>query len=276
MRPKTRRITHLSGALKGLTFCGVFALSAFSLHARYGNPLSGIESTDPLAFIQAQPAAPPRMAPQAETISVRDLLVPAGAIKEFQRSEQAFHSGDFHSAVGHLQKAIQIEPNFVQAHNNLGASYVELKQYESAVTEFQKAIDLDSKVHAPYRNLGLGLFLLRRYPQAELAERQALQLNPQSGLARYTLGRILAAEGGNAPEAEKLLRQFTSTYPEARLPLVRALLDEGALDQAALELRAYLNSADADPAKKQAAQCWLAQITKAQVTAACEETKAAR
>ncbi len=109
------------------------------------------------------------------------------AIKEFQRSEKAVHSGDFQSAAEHLRKAIQIDPNFVQAHNNLGASYIELNECESAVTEFRKAIDLDSKLQESYRNLGLALFLLRRYPEAEIAARQALQLGPQRGSARYTL-----------------------------------------------------------------------------------------
>jgi Tfp pilus assembly protein PilF len=283
MRPRTNRPAHFHLTVKGLALWGFFAFSTFSLHAqgtsrlpsgaaRYGSTFPGLES-DPLAVIQSQPAAPPRVMPQAETISVHDLLVPASAIKEFQRSEKAVRSGDFRSAAGHLQKAILIEPKFVQAHNNLGASYIQLNEYESAVTEFQMAISLDGKIQEPYRNLGLGLFLLRRYPEAELAARQALKLDPQRTAGYYTLGRILAAEGGNSSEAEELLRQVVPTIPEARLPLAQALLNQGATDRAANELRAYISSSTANPAKKQAVQCWLAQMTKSPARLACTVAK---
>jgi protein O-GlcNAc transferase len=76
-------------------------------------------------------------------------------------------------SVSHLQKATKIAPDFVQAHNNLGASYLHLSQYDKAVTELQKAIDLDSNLEEPYHNIGMAFFLLHRFPEAEAATRQA-------------------------------------------------------------------------------------------------------
>jgi tetratricopeptide (TPR) repeat protein len=224
----------------------------------YGKRLPGLES---LEAIQSQPAPSPRVRAQAETISVHKLLLPAGAIKEFQRSQKAVRSGNFQSAAEHLQKALQIYPDFVQAHNNLGASYLQLNEYERAIPEFQKAIELDPKIQEAYRNLGLGLFLLGRYPEAEVAARQAWQLNPQLSRARYTLGRILAAEGSTSIEAEQLLRGTTSEFIDARLPLAQVLWNKGDREQAANELRTYLKSDDADPAKMAGVKYWLAQIT---------------
>jgi Flp pilus assembly protein TadD len=232
--------------------------SRTSVGVRYANALQGLE---PLEAIQTQAASAPRLTPQGETIALHDLLVPPGAVKEFQRSEKAVRSGNFQSATDHLQKAIQIDPTFVQAHNNLGASYMVLNQFENAVTEFRKAIDLNTKMPEPYRNLGLGLFLLGRYQEAELAARQALQLSPQSGHAQYTLGRILAAEGSISAEAEHLLRESLGEFPEARLPLAQVLLNKGAPELAAAELSTYLKSAKIDQVKRQAVQQWLSQIT---------------
>jgi len=266
MRPKTKLTAHFA---IGLTLCGTILFSTSSMHAqgasrlpggtRYGNALPGL---DPLATIQAEVVPPAHIKPQAETISVHELLLPAAAVKEFQRSQKAVHSGDFRSAAEHLRKAIEIAPAFVQAHNNLGASYIQLNEYESAVTEFETAIALDTKIEEPYRNLGLGLFLLRRYPEAEVAARRAMKLDPQHSAARYTLGRILAAEGGGSAEVEQLLRQSVPDFPDARLPLAQVLLNQGATDPAAAELRAYLQSGNADPGKRQAVQSWLAQITR--------------
>jgi tetratricopeptide (TPR) repeat protein len=267
MRPTTR-LTRLfiigfalSSALLSLSASSGYAQgmpASCAGGARSANRLSGLDSPE---AIQTQAAPVPRVRPQAETIAVHDLLVPAAAIKEFQRSKKAVHSGNFHAATEHLQKALQIDPTFVQAHNNLGASYLQLNQYESAVMEFRKAIELNTKMQEPYRNLGLALFLLRRYPEAELAARQALQLDPRRGHAQYTLGRILAAEGSSSVEAEQLLRESLGEFPEARLPLAQVLLNKGAAELAATELRTYLKASKTDEVKRQAVQQWLSLIT---------------
>jgi Tfp pilus assembly protein PilF len=277
MRLKTnatvRRTMYL--ALGGMLFCPGSSVHAQGMASRApagirsANELSGSNPFDSIALISSKPANVPRTTPLAETVSVKELRVPAPAVKEFQRSLKAIRSGDFQSAAEHLRKAIQIDPDFVQAHDNLGLSYVQLSQYENAVSEFQQAIALDTNVQESHRNLGLGLFLLRRYPEAELATRQALQLNPRGNYARYTLGRILAAEGSGSAEAEQLLRQSIVDFPDARLPLAQVLLNKGSNEEAAAELRTYLKSPDANPAKKQVLQCRLAQITGSDVSAAC-------
>ena len=254
-----------------LTLCGVLLFSASGLRAqgvesrvppgRYSKSASGMEDlTGPLTAIQVQPAMRARITPSAEMVSVGDLVVPPKAAREFDRSMKAFQSGDFLSAAGHLEKAIHIDPVFVQAHNNLGATYVNLREYDSAVIQFQKAIELAPNLEEPYRNLGLALLLLRRFPEAEVAVRHALDISPQRSSARYTLGRILAMEGSNTPEAVDLLSQATTELPEARLPIAQVLLNQGAVDQAIAQLRAYLK--DPDPQKKQVVECWLAQLVK--------------
>jgi Tfp pilus assembly protein PilF len=270
MKPKAKRTTQLTIYL---ALCAMLLSSDSGMHAqgmsrapagRYENGLpvgSSLGPLDSLARIQSWPPIAPRTTPQGETISIHDLLIPAGAVKEFQRSEKAVRSGDFRSAAKHLQRAIQIAPNFAEAHNNLGASFMRLNTYESAVPEFRAAIALDAKIQEPYRNLGLALFLLRRYPEAELAARQALQLDPRRGHAQYTLGRILAAEGSSSAEAEQLLRESLGEFPEARLPLAQVLLNKGATELAATELRSYLKSSKTDQVKRQAVQQWLSRIT---------------
>jgi Flp pilus assembly protein TadD len=280
MKPKTKSTARLT---MYLTVCGLLLSTGSSAHAqgmsyrvaattRYGNPLPGsnaIDGLDHFASISSPPAIALFITPPAGNISAHELLVPASAVKEFNRSLKAERSGDYRSAAEHLQKAIRIDPNFVRAHNNLGVSYLQMNQYENAVSEFQRAIALDGKIQESQRNLGLSLFLLRRYPEAELAGRQALEQDPQRNTARYTLGRILAAEGSSPVEAEQLLRQSVADFADARLPLAQVLLNRGANEQAAEELRAYVKSPDANPASKQAVQCWLAAVTRSEVNAAC-------
>jgi Flp pilus assembly protein TadD len=211
--------------------------------ARYAKSAS--EDTDPLAAIRVQPALPTRMTPPGGTISVRDLNVPSKAAKELERAKKSFNAGDFRSAAEHLQKALQIAPDFVQAHNNLGATYVRLHEYERAVVQLQEAVELAPNLQEPYHNLGIALLLLGRLPEAEIAARQALEIGPQESSARFTLGRILATEEKNPSEAIQLLSESARDIPEARLSLAHVLHGRGSLEQAIAELQTYLSIPDA-------------------------------
>jgi len=251
---------------------GLLLFSASSLHAqgmasriptgtsRYASRPSDTDLTDPFSAIQVQPAMPARTAPPAEMVSVRELAIPPKAVQEFQHSMKAFQSRDFHSAAGHLEKALQIAPDFVQARNNLGAAYINLREYESAVAQLQKAIELAPNLKQPYVNLGTALIFLGRLPEAETAARRGLDLAPQSSSARYNLGRVLAVAGSDTPEAVEMLSLATADIQEARLPLAQVLLRRGSVDQAIAQLQAYLKHPD--PEKKEKVEAWLAELTR--------------
>jgi tetratricopeptide (TPR) repeat protein len=258
---------------------GLLLFSASSLHAqgmgkrarsdtsRYPNQPSEEDLKGPLAALRVQPAPRTRMTPPGDLVSVRDLTVPTKAAKEFGRYRKALQSGDFHSAASHLEKAIEIAPAFVEAHNNLGVTYISLQEYEKAVARFQKAIELAPDLQEPYVNLGEALLLLRRFPEAEAAVRHALNLGPRRSSALYALGRVLVMEGSNTAEAVDILTQAATDLPKARLPLAQVLLNRGAVEQAIGEVRAYLKNPD--PGKKDSVECWLAQLTSAPESRSC-------
>jgi tetratricopeptide (TPR) repeat protein len=52
-------------------------------------------------------------------------------------------------------EAIRINPEFAEAYNNRGISYLNLSQYDLAVADFNEAIELNPTIAAPYFNRGL-------------------------------------------------------------------------------------------------------------------------
>jgi tetratricopeptide (TPR) repeat protein len=243
-------------------------------------------NSDPLKEVGWQPietapvvpegsAAAAKNVPMGDTVSVRNLQLPAGAIKEFRRSEKCVDSGDFSCAVQHLQKALKADPQFLEAHNNLGASYLHLSRYQDAIGEFEAAIALDQTMVAPQRNMSLALFSLRRYAEAETAARKALTLSPQQKAAQYSLGRALAAQGSTSPEAEQMLRESLSAFPDARLSLAQVLMNRCANLDAAAELRTYLNSDAVEPETRRKVQVWIELSSKGPVVSACADVKPA-
>ena len=217
--------------------------------------------TEPVPLIPADQSRSPRL---GETISLGELRIPPKAIKEIQRSQTALRSGDVRSSAAHLEKALQVYPQSLEVHNNLGSRYIELREYEKAAVEFQKAIDIDPRVMQPFNNLSVAFFLLQRYPDAETASRHALDLDPQSVTPRYMLGCILATEKRNPLEAMEMLRQTKREFPDSRLLLAEILLSRGAINEAENELRDYLAAPGAE--KKQNVERWLARLTQTSAT----------
>ncbi|HXN46205.1 MAG TPA: tetratricopeptide repeat protein [Bryobacteraceae bacterium] len=120
--------------------------------------------------------------------------VPARAAREFAREGRAFEAGDVEGAIGHLRKALEIDPDYMEAHNNLGARYMALHRFEDAAAEFRRATELDPAAEKAFANLAGALLLLGRDAEAEAAARRAVALDGTDSLGRYVLGRVLASE----------------------------------------------------------------------------------
>jgi tetratricopeptide (TPR) repeat protein len=198
-------------------------------------------------------------APQG-MVSVARLLrpIPHKAEQEFVHAQKASQDGQMQQSLEHLQRAIQIFPEYSEAHNNLGARYLKMGQLDKALQEFQTTIALDPAFVMAQINLGVALINKVNYPQAEAAARRALQLEPQSRPAHYVLGQALFLQKKNLPEAIASLRQSVETFPKARLLIAELLVRQGAISDAAVELRLYLASKNAE--QREFAQSWLAAL----------------
>ena len=64
------------------------------------------------------------------SVSQWDLKAPRKAQREYQKGYQLLLRTDVQVAVEHLQKAIEIYPKFVAAHNALGSAYLRLGRNE--------------------------------------------------------------------------------------------------------------------------------------------------
>jgi tetratricopeptide (TPR) repeat protein len=259
----------MSSLVFGLILVCASTLSAQS-NSRFArldlDPVLNLDATS--RSLLALPFVPVPQSPQpAGLVSARDLNIPPKAAKELERAAGDYQAFQLDSAVRHLQKALRIYPGFMQAHNNLGAAYLDLRDYEHAAAEFRQAIALQSDAPQPHTNLALTLLMLGRYSEAETAARQALQLDPSRAAVRATLGRILAAENRNTLEAVALLRAASEELPDARLPMAQVLLRRCAFADAAAELRVYLQHPEPDG--KATAERWLAQANAASRGSGC-------
>lgn len=223
-----------------------------------GEDLASVhENRGPLSLrIRAQDG----IRPPEGVVSVGKMLhpIPDKAEKEFRRSQKALSAGQAEESLKHLERAVQISPNYVEAHNNLGARYLMLGQQEEAIKEFQKTIALDPALAKAHSNLSVALMMRHRYPEAEAAARRALELEPGSAPPSYVLGQALTLQQKNIPEALENLRKSARQYPKAHLVIAQLLVRQGAMEEAANELREYLRSGN--PEQKQQVESWLTRL----------------
>jgi tetratricopeptide (TPR) repeat protein len=261
----------------------VFVAFASNLHAQAGSrrrPVGAkipigigaavLDTADPLALMRLSPESKPDPpAPHAASaVPVSQLRIPSKAIKEFERSQKAIQSGDVLASVDHLQKALQIYPDFIQAHNALGLRFVQLHEYEKALTEHEAALSLDPRSAQTHQDLSFALLLLNRNQEAEAEARQAMDLDSQLVAPRYVLGRAIVGQGHVTTESLEMLRQSEKAFPNASLVLAQIHFTTGQTDQVIAELRHYLR-APSDPDNKQKAECWVAQLSQQPSPAGC-------
>jgi tetratricopeptide (TPR) repeat protein len=224
---------------------------------------------DPLSIshLRADSNAAPKP-PLANPVPVSQLRIPSKALKEFERASKAFHSGDIRTSAEHLQKAVQIYPDFIDAHNALGLRFIQIGEYQKALAEHEIAVSLDPRSPQIHQDLSLALLLLNRFQEAEAEARQALDLDSQPAAPRYFLARALIGQNRITPEAIQLLQKSEHAFPNASLVLAQIHFTEGRTEQVIADLRHYLK-ASFDPENKQKAECWVAQLSRQPAPAGC-------
>jgi len=201
-------------------------------------------------------------------VPVSQLRIPAKAIKEYERARKALHHGDLVESADHLQRALHIYPDFIQAHNALGLRFIQLGDYQKALAEHETALALDAHRVETHQDLSLALLLLNRFQEAESEAREALEFDTNSVATRYTLARALIGQGHATPEAIDMLRKSENAFPNASLVLAQIDFAAGQTDQVVAELRHYLQS-PSDPDNKHKAECWVAQLSQQPAPAGC-------
>jgi tetratricopeptide (TPR) repeat protein len=184
-----------------------------------------------------------------------DTAIPAPAKKEFERASDASRVGKTEEAIDHLRKAVALYPQYVMAHNDLGAQLLGQGKPDEAAEEFRRAIQLDPKAFNPRLNLGIVLVEQHLFSEAAAMLKTALAIDPNAPAARLYNG--LALEGSNVPEEAarelKVAHELGGpAYAVALFHLGEVYLNQGQRDLARKTLQSFLSEAPTDPNAAQA------------------------
>ena len=131
----------------------------------------------------------------------------------FRQGAAAQQRGDLERAADAYRRAIEINPQFAEAHANLGAVLARLGQYKDAVLSYERALAINPRLTAARLNLGLAHYRAGALRAAAETLQAVHTAEPSLLQARQLLGLVLVELGRDA-EAIPHLEASAQAGPE--------------------------------------------------------------
>ena len=176
-------------------------------------------------------------------VSVRELSIPRKARGEFKKAQDRLRDRKVDEAVEHLQRAIELAPEFMEAMNNLGTIYFQRGDLETAKDYFRQALEIEPESFEPMVNLGGVLLATGSAHEAIEYNQRAQEIRPLDALANAQLGLCYFRLG----EFEKALEYLGRTkdldpghFSNPQLTIARIYLRRSQREAAMRELEEFL------------------------------------
>ncbi|MDP1758688.1 MAG: tetratricopeptide repeat protein [Thermodesulfovibrionales bacterium] len=134
---------------------------------------------------------------------------------------------DFPKAIDFFQKAVNIDPDFAEAHNNLGFAYEKSKKFNEAIESYKKALSnlIYRSPEKAYYNLAKVYYRLGKYDEAINAHKEALKRMNDFYPSYYGLALCYNAKGryGDASLAITKAIEMDPSYKGSKNTAIRDL-----------------------------------------------------
>ncbi|HEY3132929.1 MAG TPA: tetratricopeptide repeat protein [Acidobacteriota bacterium] len=213
---------------------------------------------DVVVFMKSKEAATVNAnAAPAGNVSVRQIKIDPRANVEYMAARDQMKRAKVEKALPHLYKAIQIEPNFVEALNDLSYYLILQKNYSEAEDYLQRALAVNPRSSHVLANLGLSRLEQKRYSEAAEFLSRAISENPHEAQIRMDLATALFHRrrwNEAIAEYRNALQLKPGAFVEARLFIAEALFQSGERQKAAAEIEIFLAENPNSPHRERAKQ----------------------
>lgn len=111
------------------------------------------------------------------------------AYRFFNQGIDAYYDEDYNLSIKLYTRALRADPNYAEAHNNLGIAYYQKGWYEKAISSYRKAIELNPTDGRPYINLAISYYYKKKLPDEAISYlNKAIEVDPQNSTAYFILG----------------------------------------------------------------------------------------
>ncbi|NIN92134.1 protein kinase, partial [bacterium] len=130
--------------------------------------------------------------------------------KKYPKEKQAYYVlgilnreyGYFDEAVEAFNKALELDPDYGEAHNDFGYTYLDMGNFEKSIDHFKKYASLNPGDANPFDSMAEAYFLMGRLDEAISKYKEALEVKPDFSGTPMKIGYIYALKE-DYPEALK-------------------------------------------------------------------------
>ena len=189
-----------------------------------------------------------QLAPESPTfaktgkVGVIDARLPLEARAAFDKGQAALVEKKSDAAISHFKKAIEIYPQFYDAHLSLGQLFMESSQWEKAEASLRQAVTVNPKAVRAMVSLGEVYRRQKKFEQGTKVLTDALKIDGNSWESNFTLGRIYW-ESKDIINAGKYVARTIELQPdlaEAHLLAGNIFMRAGLPANALIEYEEYL------------------------------------
>lgn len=137
----------------------------------------------------------------------------------FKQAYNASNEKNYDLAEQSYRDALEIDPNYSMAWNNLGwVLYDQKQQFREAERCYSKAISLDEKNYHAWNNLGILYYRQKKdYRKAEKNWKKAVKFNPEFAKAWKNLGVLYKFQRANPKKSKKCYEKADSIIQKQKI-----------------------------------------------------------
>src|ERR1051326_2764628 len=110
-------------------------------------------------------------------------------LKFMKSGDRYFQAGKYREAVIEFRNAVEIDPQFADAHYQLGRSYLALKSADAAFREFSQAVALEPSNSQAQLELAALLLDRQKWDQAQTTAEKSSEAEPENPRPHAILGQ---------------------------------------------------------------------------------------
>jgi len=141
--------------------------------------------------------------------------VPGAAVKAFRRAVNAAREKDEAATVQHLDRALELDPDFIDALHRRGLYAFSQRDFMFARRLLSRAAQLDSASPAIQADAAMAEYAAASYPECERFAAAAIRLDPANPKSNYLLALALLQLGRPPDRAVPHLEKAASLFPRA-------------------------------------------------------------
>lgn len=159
-----------------------------------------------------------------ELVNSHDYIFPnsfsndSKAIDYYRKGDAFMARKDFDAAAKAYKNAVETDPIFSFAWDNLGLSYRRLEKYDLALQAYENSLKLEPNGFMPLQNIPVVYELMKEYDKAIDAYQNITKVYPKNAEADYGIGRIYIFYKNEVPKGLDYMCKAYLKYIETNSP----------------------------------------------------------